>query len=112
MTMNNSLQSHHQDGISYGNVYIMTHSIFSNMIRIGCTPCDTQDYVKSLSEKTPGHYDLFFSLPCNNPCQVKKKIRAHFNEKNYINEFYEVSPHAAKKVLTREAMRIPSLQCH
>lgn len=112
MTMNNSLQNPHQDSVSFGNVYIMTHSIFSNMIRIGCTPCDTKDYAESLSEKSPGHYDLFYSLPCNNPCQVKKQMSEYFSKNNYINEFYEVSPQAAKSILTREVMRIPSLSCH
>jgi hypothetical protein len=97
---------------AYGNVYIMTHSIFSNVIRIGCTPSNTETYAKSLSTGSPGQYHLFFSLACDNPCQVKKQIRKHFSAKKYINEFYEVSPESAKSILTREVMKIPVLNSH
>jgi len=29
--------------VSLGNVYVMTHSFFSDVIRIGCTPCDPHE---------------------------------------------------------------------
>lgn len=32
--------------ISQGNVYVMTHSFFSDVIRIGCTPENPPDYAK------------------------------------------------------------------
>lgn len=112
MSMNNSQQNIPHDNISFGNVYIMTHSIFSDVIKIGCTPSDTEEYTKTLSAKGPGHYQLFFSVPCDNPCQVKKRIRKQFDEKKFVSEFYEVSPETAKSVLKREIMKIPTLNIH
>ena len=100
------------DHAPFGNVYIMTHSIFSNVIRIGCTPSDSEEYAKSLSAEGPGQYALFFTMACDNPCQVKKKLRKHFNAQKYVNEFYEVSPESAKNILRREAMKIPILSMH
>ncbi|WP_232771275.1 GIY-YIG nuclease family protein [Colwellia sp. 75C3] len=90
----------------------MTHSIFSDVIKIGCTPADIVEYTKSLSAKSPGQYELFFSLPCDNPCQITKQLRKHFDAKQYINEFYEVSPEAARNALKREVMKIPVLSIH
>jgi len=109
MSMDNSQQSIPRDTVAFGNVYIMTHSIFSNVIKIGCTPENTEEYAKSLSAKGPGDYKLYFSLPCNNPCQIKKQLRKHFDAEQYVNEFYEVSPEIAKNILQREAMKIPVL---
>lgn len=112
MNTNGSQQSISHDIVSYGNVYIMTHSIFSDVIRIGCTPIDTEQYAKSLSAKSPGHYQLYFSLSCDNPCQVKMQLRQHFNAKKFVNDFYEVSPETAKNLLKREVMKIPVLSIH
>lgn len=97
MSIKNRQQPITSDNVPFGNVYIMTHSIFSNVIKIGCTTGDTETYAKSLSAKSPGHYELFFSSPCNNPCQVKKRIRKQFEAKKFVNEFYEVSPETAKR---------------
>lgn len=58
--------------IALGNVYVMTHSFFSDVVKIGCTTEDPQEYAKSLSAKTIGEYSVVFSLQCNNPCKVKK----------------------------------------
>ncbi len=112
MSIENSQQSVTADKISFGNVYIMTHSIFSNVIKIGCTPDDTQAYAKSLSARGPGDFQVYFSLPCNNPCQIKKQLRKHFEAEQYVNEFYEVSPERAKSVLKRELMKIPILSSY
>jgi len=109
MSIKNSQLGKFSDNVSFGNVYIMTHSIFSNVIKIGCTPDDAQEYAKSLSAKSPGQYEVYFSLACNNPCKVKKQLREHFYAKRYVNEFYEVSPEIAKNILQREAMKIPVL---
>jgi len=109
MSIENSHHSKLSDNVSFGNVYIMTHSIFSNVIRIGCTLSDTVEYAKSLSAKSPGHYDVFFSLACDTPCKVKKQLREHFDAKKYVNEFYDISPETAKSILQREAMKIPVL---
>ncbi len=92
---------------SLGNVYVMTHSFFSDVIRIGCTPDDPEEYTKSLSATTPGDYTLVYSLKCNNPCQVKKQIRRYLNAKEYVNEFFGVTPGVATSLLKREAFRIP-----
>jgi len=95
--------------VSVGNVYIMTHSFFSDVIKIGCTLNDPEEYTKELSAKSPGTYTLCFSIKCNNPCQVKKQIREYFNADKYTNEFYQVSAEVAKKLLKRETLRIPGL---
>lgn len=105
MTSQSSSQSNND--ISVGNVYIMTHSLFSNVIRIGCTPQNTTEYAKQLSDNAPGEYTLVYSLKCDNPCHVKKQIREYLNAKNYVNEFYEVTPDVAKKLMERETMKIP-----
>lgn len=110
--MNNSHQSIIRDNVSFGNVYIMTHSIFSNVIKIGCTPSDIIEYTKFLSSKGPGDYKLFFSLSCDDPCKVTKNIRKYFVANKYVNEFYEVSPETAKKVLSREILKIDVLNIH
>ncbi|MBA6347302.1 GIY-YIG nuclease family protein [Colwellia sp. BRX8-9] len=112
MSLKNSRLVNPLDNVSFGNVYIMTHSIFSNVIRIGCTSCNTEEYAKSLSKKSPGHYQLFFSLACENPCKVKKQIRPYFDAKKYVNEFYEVSPEIARNLLKREVLKIPVLSVH
>ncbi|MEY8215280.1 MAG: GIY-YIG nuclease family protein [Colwellia sp.] len=97
------------DDISQGNVYVMTHSFFSDVIKIGCTPEDPQQYAKQLSAKTIGEYSLVFSLQCHNPCKVKKQIREYLNAQEYVNEFYQVSAEVAEKLLKRETLRIPAL---
>ncbi|PKI14892.1 GIY-YIG nuclease family protein [Colwellia sp. 12G3] len=112
MRIKNSQQCLIPDKASFGNVYIMTHSIFSNVIKIGCTTSDAEEYAKSLSAKSPGDYKLFFSLPCDNPCQIQKQLRRHFDAQQYVNEFYEVAPEIAKNVLKREVMKIPVLSLH
>ncbi|TWX49229.1 GIY-YIG nuclease family protein [Colwellia hornerae] len=112
MSLKNVPPANPLDNISFGNVYIMTHSIFSNVIRIGCTSNDTEEYAKSLSKKSPGHYQLFFSLACENPCKVKNQIRQYFEAKRYVNEFYEVSPEIASNILKREVLKIPVVSIH
>jgi hypothetical protein len=112
MSIKNLQQPLSNSDASFGNVYIMTHSIFSDVIRIGCTPCDTSEYAKSLSQKSPGNYELFFSMECENPCKVKKKIRQHFKAQEYVNEFYEVSPETARNNIKRELIKIPVLSVH
>ena len=85
--MENSQQGIEKEQVSLGNVYVMRHSFFSDVIRIGCTPEDPHAYAKSLSTKTPGNYTLLFSLQCNNPCQVKKKIKAYLNAQDTLMSF-------------------------
>lgn len=103
------MESMNDTQVSIGNVYVMTHSFFSDVIRIGCTPEDPQQYAKTLSAKTPGEYTLIYSLKCSNPCKVKKQIRAYLNAQEYVNEFYQVPAELAESLVRREALRIPVL---
>lgn len=112
MTMNDLKHGINNDTASFGHVYIMTHSLFSNVIRIGCIPTDTTQYAKSLSGSGPGHYELYFSVACDNPCKIKKQLRQQLNAKQYVNEFYEVPAKIAKDLLKREIMKIPVLSIH
>jgi len=107
--MQDSKQKNEKADVSLGNVYVMTHSFFSDVIRVGCTPEDPQEYAKSLSVRTPGEYSLVFSLQCNNPCKVKKRIKEHLNAQEYVNEFYQVPAEVAQRLLTRETLIIPTL---
>ena len=104
--MENTDNKNDNDDISYGNVYVMTHSFFSDVI-IGCTPTDPDEHAIALSEKTPGDYKVVFSLKCANPCKVKNQIREYLNAKEYVNEFYQVPAEVAENLLKRESLRIP-----
>jgi hypothetical protein len=92
--------------ISLGYVYVMTHSLFSDVVKIGCTPEDPKKYAKSLSAKTIGEYHVAFSLQCSNPCKVKKQIKEYLSAQEYVSEFYQVSPEVAGKLLRRETLKI------
>jgi hypothetical protein len=94
---------------STGNVYVMTHSFFSDVIKIGCTRSDPVLYAEELSAKSPGNYTLVFALECKNPCQIQKQIKDYLNAQEYTSEFYQVSTETAKGLLRREVMRIPAL---
>ncbi|PHR83932.1 MAG: hypothetical protein COA59_09840 [Colwellia sp.] len=107
--MKNNPQSVKNNDKLLGNVYVMTHSFFSDVIRIGCTIEDPKEYAKTLSKKTPGDYTLAFSLQCDNPCKVKKQIQTYLNAQEYVNEFYQVSTEVAERLLRREILRIPML---
>ena len=95
--------------VSVGNVYVMTHSFFSDVVRIGCTPEDPHEYTELLSAKTPGNYTLVFSLQCKNPCEIKKRIQTYLNAQEYVKEFYQVSSDVVARLLTRETLLIPTL---
>lgn len=95
--------------VSLGNVYVMTHSFFSDVIRIGCTAGDPEAYAKTLSKKTPGDYTLAYTLQCDNPCRVKQQIQTYLNAQAYVNEFYQVTVEVAEHLLERESLRIPML---
>tara|TARA_R110001583_G_scaffold24244_2_gene88586 strand:+ start:118 stop:459 length:342 start_codon:yes stop_codon:yes gene_type:complete len=96
-----------KDQVSYGHVYVMTHSFFSDVIKIGCTPIEPNEHAKALSAKTLGDFKVVFSLACHNPCQVLKKIREYLNAKAYVADFYQVPAEIAERLLTRETLRIP-----
>lgn len=107
--MKNTPQPTQSCEILLSNVYVMTHSFFSDVIRIGCTTQDPETYAKTLSEKIPGKYTLIFSLQCENPCKVKNQIQTYLKAEGYINEFYQVSTDIAEPLLKRESLRIPML---
>ena len=90
-----------------GNVYVMTHSFFSDVVRIGCTPEDPDIYAKSLSAKTIGEYSVAYSLQCSNPCKVTSQIKAYLSAERYTKEFYQVSSEVAEKLFKRETLKIP-----
>lgn len=60
--------------VAFGNVYVMSHSFFSDVIKIGCTPLAPIEHAFNLSQKNPGDYRVVFSLQCKNPCQIKNKF--------------------------------------
>jgi len=105
--MNKSTSPPECNNASLGHVYVMTHSFFSDVVRIGCTRNDPEEYAKSLSVNTPGEYSLVFSLKCSNPCKIKRQIKQYLNAQKYVNEFYEVAPEVASKLLKRETLKIP-----
>jgi hypothetical protein len=107
--MNDLAQQTSDKDLASGYVYIMTHSFFHDVVRIGCTPEEPNLYTEKLSAKTPGDYTLVFSLKCDNPCQIKKKIKTFLKAQSYVNEFYQVPPDLAKRILKRETLRIPAL---
>lgn len=107
--MKNIAQSVQNSEVSLGNVYVMTHSFFSDVIRIGCTTEDPEIYATTLSKKTPGDYTLVFSLQCKNPCKVKSQIKTYLNAEEYVNEFYQVTAEVAENLLKRESLRIPMI---
>lgn len=93
--------------MALGNVYVMTHSFFSDVVKIGCTSEDPEVYAKSLSAKTIGEYSVAYSLQCSNPCKITNQIKTYLNAERYTKEFYQVSSHVAAKLLKRETLRIP-----
>jgi len=105
--MKNSQQNNNDALI--GNVYVMTHSFFSDVIKIGCTTEDPIEYAKSLSAKKPGDYTVVFSLQCNNPCKIKKRIQEYLNAQEYVKEFYRVPAKVAERLLKNETLVIPTL---
>lgn len=107
--MKNLPQQIENINIDHGSVYVMTHSFFSDVIRIGCTREDPQEYTKSLSAKTPGDYSLVFSQQCSNPCKVQQRIKAYLTAYKYVKEFYQVSANVAERLLKREILVIPTL---
>jgi len=103
----NALSSENKQNTSEGNVCIMTHSFFSDVIRIGFTDNDPMDYALSLSQSTPGDYSVVFSLKCKQASSVASRIKEYLSNKKYVSEFYEVSPKVAEHLLKRETLRIP-----
>jgi len=95
--------------VPFGSVYVMTHSFFSDVIRIGFTFDDPQEYTKSLSAQTPGNYTLVFSQQCNNPFKVQQRIKEYLTAQSYVKEFYQVSAKVAERLLRREILIIPTL---
>ena len=106
-TTESEIASKENEQISLGNVYVMTHSFFSDVVKIGCTPEDPEVYAKSLSAKTIGEYSVAYSLQCSNPCKVTSQIKTYLNAEKYTKEFYQVSSEVAAKLFKRETLKIP-----
>jgi hypothetical protein len=91
-----------------GNVFIMTHSFFSDVVRIDCTSEDPQEYVRLLSATSPGDYTIVFSLHCDNPYTIKNRIQGYLHSQKSAKEFYQVSAQLAERLLKREVLVIPT----
>jgi hypothetical protein len=91
-----------------GNVFIMTHSFFSDVVRIECSSEDPHEYVRSLSANTPGNYTIVFSLHCDNPYKIKDRIQGYLHSHKSAKEFYQVPAQLAERLLKREVLVIPT----
>ncbi len=107
--MKNSHQQLASKDVTHGNICVMKHSFFSDVIRIACTPEDPKEYAKSLSASTPGDYTLIYAQLCNDPCKIKNRIKEHLSAQMYTKEFYQVPVDVAKRLVKREILRIPAL---
>lgn len=93
--------------ITTGNVCVLTHSFFSDVVRIGCTATDPDEYAKALSAKSPGEYTVVYALACQNPSSINKQVQQYLTSKKYIDEFYQTSVDVAAKLLKRTTLNIP-----
>jgi len=98
------------DNEAVGYVYVMTHSIFSDVVRVGCTPNDPVTYASDLSKRVPGEYFVAFAQQCKNPCSVTRQVKDFLKAKSYVNEFYQVPPDVAEALVRRETLRIPIVE--
>lgn len=94
--------------LSKGNICIMTHSFFSNVIRIVSTQEPPKNFAKYLSDKSPGEYQVFFSLYCEHPNNVKDIVQKSLTPIECVKEFYDATPEQAVKLIKRETMKIAS----
>lgn len=92
-----------------GHALVMTHSLFSDVVQIGCTRENPEQYAKSLSDKTIGNYNVAFALQCDDPCEIKSRVKSYLSAKKYVSDFYQVSPESVAKLLKRETLKIPAL---
>lgn len=97
------------EDLPLGHVYVMTHSLFSDVVKIGCSAENPKEHAKLLSAKTIGDYSVVFSLACDNPCQIKRQVKAYLQAEEYVTGFYQVPIEVAGKLLKRETLIIPSL---
>lgn len=106
--MGDSLESF-QAGIKKGNVFVLQHSIFNHVVQFGCSEQNPADIAKKLSKKTrmPGEFSVVASHSCCEPCSAKARVIQALKNTHYVEDFYEVSLETAKKIVQREALRIP-----
>ena len=102
-----------QSPIKEGSVYILKHPFFHDVVKFGCTHRNPDDIARELSSKARllGQFSVFHSIQCEDPCTVKKRVVNSLNENLCIDEFYEVAPEVALKIVQRETMRIPVVMC-
>jgi len=96
-------------GIKEGNVFILQHTLFDNVLKFGCTHRNPDDVAEELSSKVsmPGKFSVISAIRCVNPCKVKEKVVEIFKSSRYIDDFYEVPVDTALSIVKRESMRIP-----
>ncbi len=101
----NSLQDNANRANGY--VYVMAHSLFSDVVKIGSTDHEPHRYAQTLSETVPGHYKVEFAQQCNNPYKIQQQVRDYLKANACVNEFYEVPAQVATNLIKREMLRIP-----
>jgi T5orf172 domain len=92
-----------------GYIYVMTHSIFSDVVKVGSTVEEPHEYAQKLSQKVPGQYHLKFAQQCNNPKNIENIIRNYLHKNACTTEFFEVPEQYAVNLIKREVLRIPSI---
>ena len=102
----------HQESIKQGNVFILQHTLFDNVVRFGCSKMCADEFAKDLSSKTkiPGKFIVYSSIYCQEPCFVKDRVVNALESNKYVNEFYEIQPEQALNIVKRETLRIPTKQ--
>lgn len=95
--------------MTHGNICVLNHSFFSDVIRIECTQDTPKHKADELSKKSPGEYNVVYHTHCHNPAQIKENVQKHLTYIQCVNDFFEASPEQVIQLIKRETMRIPAL---
>jgi len=101
------------DGLPcHGSVYVMKHSFFEGVVRVGCTPKELEQYAAELTNNTnlPGKYSVYSYVTCDDPCLVRSRVLDILKEHRAGGEFFDMMPEEATAIIKRESMRIPALE--
>lgn len=95
--------------IKRGNVFILQHSFFKNVLQFGCSSQSPKFFADKLSDNSrmPGKFSVIGSLYCDEPCEVKERVIDSLKSAHYVENFYEISVEVAVKAIRREILRIP-----
>ena len=102
---------HHQS-IKEGNVFILQHTTFQNVVRFGCSEMHAEEFADQLNNKTriPGKFIVYSSIYCEQPCSIKDRVTDALRNNQYVDEFYQITAESALNIVKRETMRIPLKQ--